>query len=1197
MKQEQYQWALIGFSSVVVVALSIFVYRELFPEYKLYQNRYIELEQWKAKQTQQPVAPFKSGIKQVVMQKTPTGPVEIDRCNSCHVAMDLPHFMPMRVSTDINGEVRRDARGRPLLEPNPDFIWRQVDEKVAQLEKGSDHDKSEAAQMKAWSSVEVGGHRHDMKAALQAHPLLSGETRPFEFHPVEEFGCTVCHSGNGRALTSTRAHGPVFDGEYPQEHKGPEPVFQEKEENPPEFSKVFNHKPGSTLLFQTTPVLAGSLVQARCADCHQSDQAKLNALDSEKERITEKQRKREDVLKESVEQDRLALIALGELWVNIRTIGFEKTFSSLQTLASRWDQTPDQRAKLQARVARLELWRSQSLSFKGPVDQFMQSKIAEEIEAIVGEKAQANLLLQMFDRDSRSSEEVVDRFLERNQEMAPLSFLSASLLEKNKRLKEKEGKSKDLDPMSENLASWEMGQNLFLSQGCYACHKIERLSRGAVGPELTRIGLSYPWYIKESIVWPQADLVSSTMPNFKLDHEDLEDLMTFLLSQRGSNHFVSEVDHKLSTREWESGAKLPWERAVTQITDLEAGAEIFATEGCASCHRLKGFRGQWGFSNEKLKTSLATQDQSDFFERLFPEQINGHELVQAIASNRAWIDQNLQKVRPVEVLDRINQKYPGLLLSYHTPFKVANRLMKESSKDPADLERLQKVFWVYLQTWGLGREIGPHLHWSGVHRSKQWLMEHFKNPQASVARSIMPAFPFDVTKFEMLTHMLQVMGRENRDKLTKLWQERGFDPEKAYDIYCSQCHGKGLLGDGVISQWIYPIPKNLRQATFLRHLTKERAIESIKNGVPGGPMPGWALHEEAQSPVLSDEEIGKIVDWLFTNLPGSELVPSSGDVPKWNWTPEQIEKEILEDPDYKVKKSSESSKGFRPPVASIFEAQQESPASEIFDVTPASSSEGQGSEKWKFYIKENFYTQANIDAAWPVFMEHCAHCHGAKAGGDGLRAVTMREAKPRMLTNVKWISHHDDVRLLRSIKFGVPGTAMTSFADVTTPLQRLQLVVLIRSLSIESNMRESLEKTLTKQLSLLELDESQRARTQTLYDAWMKFAQRLIGNADTRLFYQQLIEAYQLMSSLSQPISQAREEAFAKLKLSIDQALQKTAEEKVSLSGQLQGAAQRQQVHSVGQKLEVLETLKAQLEQTLAIDHSIRQNSSSQQMK
>jgi len=74
----------------------------------------------------------------------------------------------------------------------------------------------------------------------------------------------------------------------------------------------------------------------------------------------------------------------------------------------------------------------------------------------------------------------------------------------------------------------------------------------------------------------------------------------------------------------------------------------------------------------------------------------------------------------------------------------------------------------------------------------------------------------------------------------------------------------------------------------------------------------------------------------------------------------------------------------------------------------------------------------------------------------------MVDAKPRMLTNLNWLGTRDDLRLLRSIKFGVPGTSMTPWGDVTSGLQRIQLVMYIRSLSKEGILRETLSEALYK---------------------------------------------------------------------------------------------------------------------------------------
>jgi hypothetical protein len=150
---------------------------------------------------------------------------------------------------------------------------------------------------------------------------------------------------------------------------------------------------------------------------------------------------------------------------------------------------------------------------------------------------------------------------------------------------------------------------------------------------------------------------------------------------------------------------------------------------------------------------------------------------------------------------------------------------------------------------------------------------------------------------------------------------------------------------------------------------------------------------------------------------------------------------------------------------------------ELFDVGPPL----QGSpEEHSYFIKRKFYTQENILAGQRHFISNCAHCHGKEAAGNGDRSITMEDAKPRMLTNLPWLRTRDDLRILRSIKYGVSGTSMTAFGDVTNMLQRIQIVTFIRSLSDERKYRDDLFSSLYQAFeeSVLVVDE-ERAREYT----------------------------------------------------------------------------------------------------------------------
>ncbi|MEI8365867.1 MAG: c-type cytochrome, partial [Parachlamydiaceae bacterium] len=613
---------------------------------------------------------------------------------------------------------------------------------------------------------------------------------------------------------------------------------------------------------------------------------------------------------------------------------------------------------------------------------------------------------------------------------------------------------------------------------------------------LTMAGNSYPWYLKESIVWPQADLRTSTMPNFVLDHVELEDLMTFLLAQKGPSQAVSKTAYKVSVQQWEAGKKMPWEEPIppSKIHDLRFAMTVFATEGCASCHRLEGFESTVGFRIEKTDTGEKKPDfdklyqEHQWFRKLFPEDIQGSAIVRTLQSNAAEIDAHIAgDVRQGALLEEIEKEFPEVIESFYSNFRYAQRARNHedqlNSIDPekkkvalAELEawkeRVHHVLMMYIQEYGLGRLIGPRPNWSGVYRSDEWLMEHFHNPSSHVPRSIMPVFPFDDTRFYALTYMLDVLGKRNRDAVRTIWEHRGFDPSQAYQLFCSQCHGTYLQGDGPVATWIYPIPKNLRSSEFMRNLTRGNAIESVIHGVKGTPMPPWGETPQPKPdydsiPVLSMEEVVKLVDWLFSSLPGGNVIKGGGDIPKWHYTPQDVIEELKQEgnqlesgEEYKGKASSM----LVPPVKEIYYASlkpvvtvsrnDKNLADNLFDVIPNPI---QGEEETKlYYIKHKYYTKANIDKGQAFFELNCAACHGKEADGMGMRASIMFDAKPRMLTNFDWLKSRDDLRLLRSIKYGVHGTAMTPWGDLTSSLQRLQLVIYIRSLSAEKEQRDAL---------------------------------------------------------------------------------------------------------------------------------------------
>lgn len=1063
MRGNKYQYALIFLGFIGTALFLKFFYDEIFPEYKNYQDAYIALEKFRSTYTGEAPPTFKTGIKQLVMEREDKGPASVDRCITCHVALQLPHFSPTKIARDINGKMVLDAEGEPVQIPNEDYIWSRLDEEVKRLRESGDD--SAADRLESLKTVFVDGKTYDVTKVLQAHPLMGRETVPFQYHPIEEYGCISCHNGNGRSVQTERAHGPVFDGEYETEYRGFVPQFLEKDEkNDPEFASVFNDKPGHDLLFQVNPLYVGALIQAKCVQCHLTSQDKLEYAGSSTQDVIRVREKELEMIEKGYNLDKKALLSLIELKNSLVSKGYDKTLSLYNEKLKDFSRPSAELDQIQAQVTFLKNHPQEALA-----------EVQKQIEGLVGPIDASNV-----------TDKTLDSFINENLKRAP----SGSLFQKASQISLQNGIDQHLQDLRQSLPlavkdqadltlltsdidrltnEYQRGRELFISQACYACHRISGISRGGVGPELTKEGNSYPWFVKESIVWPQADLKSSTMPNTKMDHEEIEALVTFLLAQKGENKALSGQNYKSKIAKWESGEKNPWEKPIapSQIHDLDYSMTVFAEEGCANCHRLQGYTSDIGFTVEKETVSFdQLLAEKDWFRSIFPEDLLGSRIAQVIDKQGDEIDKRITKVREGSLLERIEKENPGLIEAFYSNFKFAERAKNNDLSGEA-LEqykaRLHKVLMVYIQEYGLGRLIGPRPNWSGVYRSDEWLMEHFKAPTSHIPRSIMPVMPFDETKFYALTYMLDVLGKKNRDELRKRWDVQGFRPDMAYQLLCAQCHGEYELGNGPVAEWIYPIPKNLRKADFMRNLTEDRVIYSLMHGVDGTPMPPWGEASADKptfdgKPVLTREEIEALTNWLYSSLPGGESIKSDTQVPKWKYTPEDVLQDLKREGN-ELKKNPDLSSLF-PKYRGAVAAIKPSQTDEVDQIFERVKTEKGDPDPYHYFIKREYYTPENIAAGKALFFEHCAVCHGYEGDGAGSRSEAMYDAKPRMLTNLNWVNSRDDIRLLRSIKYGVAGTSMVPWGDMTNSLQRLQLVIFIRTLTDAANLRNALFTTL-----------------------------------------------------------------------------------------------------------------------------------------
>ncbi len=88
----------------------------------------------------------------------------------------------------------------------------------------------------------------------------------------------------------------------------------------------------------------------------------------------------------------------------------------------------------------------------------------------------------------------------------------------------------------------QRGRDLFYASNCYGCHRIEGLSDGTIGPDLTEAGRKYKIdYLWARIKDPKSVLATSIMPKFHLKDDDIKALVVFLKSRKGRNFAETEI--------------------------------------------------------------------------------------------------------------------------------------------------------------------------------------------------------------------------------------------------------------------------------------------------------------------------------------------------------------------------------------------------------------------------------------------------------------------------------------------------------------------------------------------------------------------------------------------------------------------------------------------------------------------------------
>jgi cbb3-type cytochrome oxidase cytochrome c subunit len=291
---------------------------------------------------------------------------------------------------------------------------------------------------------------------------------------------------------------------------------------------------------------------------------------------------------------------------------------------------------------------------------------------------------------------------------------------------------------------------------------------------------------------------------------------------------------------------------------LARGEELFESSGCRGCHKLNGIGGVIGPELDKVGT------------RRSPEWLKKHFLSPAAVTPGSGMppqkfnDQDLEAIT-MFMLSLTGEQLPG----YYASMKVI-----PSSEEGRQLFQQKGCLGCH-SIGGKGGKIGPALDDVGMRRSPEWMMQHFRDPQAVSPGTVMPRFGFTESEARALTDFLTHL----RDQKMALSIPALMNPvERGQAVYrkygCAGCHGPD--GQGGIPN---PNAKTAQQVPGLKYVadsyTKDELKKRILNGqreiTPLNPkLPPPPLYMPPWRGTINDAELDDLIAYLFSLMPKGE---------------------------------------------------------------------------------------------------------------------------------------------------------------------------------------------------------------------------------------------------------------------------------------------------------------------------------------
>lgn len=397
------------------------------------------------------------------------------------------------------------------------------------------------------------------------------------------------------------------------------------------------------------------------------------------------------------------------------------------------------------------------------------------------------------------------------------------------------------------------GRELFIQKNCYGCHRIEGISNGTLGPDLTDVGRKWKVdYLWESLVDPRANIATSFMPKFNLTEDETRALVVFLKSRRGFNYAETTLDRYRATLNKGQVAP-PTAVTVEQATPaapqtdaVKRGEQLIAERACVACHKIGDKDG--GIAPDLSFQGLLKDDKWMIAHFKDPRAMVPDSIMPTFGFAEA------DYVAMAGYLTTLN-KAPSLNSSQEVYQNLCMRCHGENGDGKGMIS-------TYLDPYPRNFTDAGFMN----SKTDERLTTSVKN---GVEGTSMPAWGKVLSDQQIkgvLEYINQNFTKEARREIKQrdvpdqnpvaMSTESIARGEATYLMRCTGCHGRKADGKGPNSLDILPRPRNLLNAGFIRNASDRRMFESILYGVQGSAMPPWIDYG------LTKNDVGDLVNYI-----------------------------------------------------------------------------------------------------------------------------------------------------------------------------------------------------------------------------------------------------------------------------------------------------------------------------------------------